>query len=506
MNAIILPSGQADNLTPLTSSTPEFLLPVANKPIVEHLIDLLVRSNIKEIILILEHLPYETEQYFSEGERWGAQISYSLQGRYRGLANSLLRIAARLTEPFLCLPGNLVTNLSISDFFKAHEASRGDITLAKGGVSETALLPATPEDVRQIEALPVIITLKALTVAVTNALSSDFGEAIISLKDESIRTNIYQSSCTINRISSLESYLEVNKLILRGGIDTLILPGKAMGPGFWVGTHSKIHPQAVIKPPVLIGNYCNIHEETLLGPDAIIGNQVIMDKNASVQGSIVLDNTYIGSFTGIKDMVIKKNCMINVPRSITVVMGDDIILGDLDKKTIYSRVECLFNRVLALIILLLSSPIAFVLTLYHLIFPDKKYLYCEKSYSLGTRTELSGEMTPKIFCLYLFRSKRRLIHKLPGLINVIKGDLSLVGLSPITKEQLANLPEQWQSLRSQAPAGLFHPWEAEGRGERTLQEKLVMENYYAATRSLLGDLKILCGIAAQFTAKISKTA
>ena len=205
-------------------------------------------------------------------------------------------------------------------------------------------------------------------------------------------------------------------------------------------------------------------------------------------------------------MVINKNCMINVPRSITVVMGDDIILGDLDKKTIYSRVECLFNRVLALIILLLSSPIAFVLTLYHLIFPDKEYLYCEKSYSLGTRTELSGEMTPKIFCLYLFRSKRRLIHKLPGLINVIKGDLSLVGLSPITKEQLANLPEQWQSLRSQAPAGLFHPWEAEGRGERTLQEKLVMENYYAATRSLLGDLKILCGIAAQFTAKISKTA
>jgi NDP-sugar pyrophosphorylase family protein len=68
MKAIILPVGKPDLLNPLTTWLPEFLLPVVNKPIVEHLIELLVRHNIRDIILILKHMPYETEQYLGSGQ------------------------------------------------------------------------------------------------------------------------------------------------------------------------------------------------------------------------------------------------------------------------------------------------------------------------------------------------------------------------------------------------------------------------------------------------------
>lgn len=70
MKAVILPGQYDKDLELLTELTPKPLLPVVNKPVVEHIIELLVRHNIKDIVMVLEHMPYETEQYFKNGERW----------------------------------------------------------------------------------------------------------------------------------------------------------------------------------------------------------------------------------------------------------------------------------------------------------------------------------------------------------------------------------------------------------------------------------------------------
>ncbi|MEI6155109.1 MAG: sugar phosphate nucleotidyltransferase, partial [Deltaproteobacteria bacterium] len=107
MKAIILPTTNTGNLSPLTSWTPEFLLPVVNKPIVEHLVELLARHHIEEILLIIKHMPYETEKYFGDGSRWGVRLSYSLLRNYRGITDALSRIeASKLEGPFLSLPAD----------------------------------------------------------------------------------------------------------------------------------------------------------------------------------------------------------------------------------------------------------------------------------------------------------------------------------------------------------------------------------------------------------------
>ena len=83
------------------------------------------------------------------------------------------------------------------------------------------------------------------------------------------------------------------------------------------------------------------------------------------------------------------------------------------------------------------------------------------------------------------------MRKLPWLLSVIKGNMNLVGNSPLSQEQVASLEEEWQTLRFKAATGLFHLWEVEGGEDLTWDEILVMENYYAGTRSFLGDAKIL---------------
>ncbi|HQN19769.1 MAG TPA: sugar phosphate nucleotidyltransferase, partial [Syntrophobacteraceae bacterium] len=85
MKAVILPTARTEELAPLTSWFPEFLLPVVNKPIVEHVIELLARHDVREILMILKHMPFETETYFGDGSRWGVHLSYSLLGSYDGI-------------------------------------------------------------------------------------------------------------------------------------------------------------------------------------------------------------------------------------------------------------------------------------------------------------------------------------------------------------------------------------------------------------------------------------
>jgi hypothetical protein len=132
-----------------------------------------------------------------------------------------------------------------------------------------------------------------------------------------------------------------------------------------------------------------------------------------------------------------------------------------------------------------------ILCAYHLVFPSRKFLSSEERLAGQGQKNLEGEIVPEPFDLYFFRSRNRLIRKLPGLVNVIRGDLNLVGVSPLDEADLARLPDDWREMRAGAPVGLFHLWELEARDDLEWEEKMVIENYYAASRSLWGDLKIL---------------
>ena len=67
MKAVILPTKYPRLLTPLCNWTSDYLIPVVNKPLAEHLVELLLGNNIRDIIFLMNHLPHETESYFGMG-------------------------------------------------------------------------------------------------------------------------------------------------------------------------------------------------------------------------------------------------------------------------------------------------------------------------------------------------------------------------------------------------------------------------------------------------------
>jgi lipopolysaccharide/colanic/teichoic acid biosynthesis glycosyltransferase len=83
------------------------------------------------------------------------------------------------------------------------------------------------------------------------------------------------------------------------------------------------------------------------------------------------------------------------------------------------------------------------------------------------------------------------LDELPQLINVVKGDMQLVGNRPLPVYEAEALQEEWQQLRFNAPAGMTGLWQISGRSNLSAEERIMLDNYYAVTHSFWNDAKIL---------------
>ena len=79
MKALILAGGEATRLRPLTCNTPKIMVPVLNRPFLEHVIGYLKQHGIREVILAVGVVPPQVESYLGEGSEFGVRISYSTE-------------------------------------------------------------------------------------------------------------------------------------------------------------------------------------------------------------------------------------------------------------------------------------------------------------------------------------------------------------------------------------------------------------------------------------------
>ena len=489
MKAVVLPSFHPDAFSPLTEWLPEYMLPVANKPVLEHLIELLVRHKVEDIVVAVKHMPYETEKYFEDGARWGVRISYKLESEFDDVLSSLFRLRSRLDDLFLCIPGNAATDLNVSEMVEAHKRNGCRATFFSG---ERSKPEQTAPKANGLGFLPFVMNAETLFALENerNGPPEESGDIFDLLREKGAECGRYSSDCFFKLLESQKDFHEANMAMLRNEIVGAIVPGKENGFGTRTGRRAKIAPGVELSPPCLIGDWSRVLKGSRID-GSIVGNNVIVDKNVHVEESVILDGTYVGPHTEIKGAIVGKNRLIDVSRGIDVFIDEDHIIGDLEKRSFSRKMQRAFNFACALALSILFSPVVATLFLYHAIFPSRKYFVAEPRYGSLMRADLEGRLLPKPFTLFRFDSPRPLISKLPGLVNVLKGDLCLVGTSPLTEEETEALNDEWKRVRGQAPSGLFRLWEVETREDLSPEEKLVAENFYAATRSFGGDLKIL---------------
>ncbi len=128
--AIILAGGKGSRLRPLTNNMPKPLLPVKGKPIIEHVIDNLIRQGINHIILSVGYKADKIRKYFSNGSDFGVNIEYCIEHTPLGTGGAIKLASKGIDRPFIALNGDNLADFDYSKMYKAHKRNNAKITLA----------------------------------------------------------------------------------------------------------------------------------------------------------------------------------------------------------------------------------------------------------------------------------------------------------------------------------------------------------------------------------------
>ncbi len=138
MKAMILAAGLGTRLRPITYAMPKPMVPVLNRPVMEHIARLLARHGFAETIANLHWFPELIEAHFGDGSRFGIELSYRREERLLGTSGGVRNVADFLGDSFLVISGDALTDIDLAAMREFHESHQGVATLATKRVDDTS--------------------------------------------------------------------------------------------------------------------------------------------------------------------------------------------------------------------------------------------------------------------------------------------------------------------------------------------------------------------------------
>ncbi len=341
MKAVVMAGGEGSRLRPLTSRTPKPLAPVADKPVMEHIVDLLRRHGIRDIVATLHYLADEVESYFGDGSAFGVALSYVVEDTPLGTAGAVKLAADRLgDEPFLVISGDALTDLDLGALVKDHRRSGAAATITLQRVTNPLEfgVVVTDENRRitrflekpswgEIFSDTINTGIYVLEPSVLNYMqhgrSYDFSRDIFPrMLHENQLISGYIADEYWTDIGNLQQYQQANYDALGGKVQ-LEIRGTQSEAGVWLGEGCRIDPEARLLAPVVLGRNVTLEAGALVGPDTVVGNNTIVARNARVERSIVWNDAYVGESTTTTNCTIADHNILKDH----VKVGDGCVIG-----------------------------------------------------------------------------------------------------------------------------------------------------------------------------------
>ncbi|MDI6735782.1 MAG: mannose-1-phosphate guanyltransferase [bacterium] len=346
MKGVIMAGGFGTRLRPLTCNIPKPMVPLANKPIMEHIVTLLKRHEIKELIVILYYQPEVIMDYFGDGEKFGVNITYVTATQDFGTAGSVKNATKHLTnEPFLIISGDVLTDFDLSDIIKFHKEKKAQVTI-------TTTVVANPLQYG-------IIIIDSKTGRINRFLEKPSWGEVFS---DTVNTGIYLLEPEVLEHIPVEEMYDFSKdlfpkllvadsplygYIARGywrdignlteyrlaHYDVLNQQVKLMisgdrKDGIWIDSTTMLGEEVNLEEGVIIGKNCSIGEGVKI-INSCIGNNCIIEENSKIINSILWDGVHTGIACELQESVIGKGTHIKKGSSLKeeTVVGDGCVIG-----------------------------------------------------------------------------------------------------------------------------------------------------------------------------------
>ena len=319
--AVILAAGEGQRLRPFTVTKPKVMLSIADKPILQYVIESLAQNGIRNIVLVVGYRKEQVFDYMGSGEQFGVDITYITEEKQLGTAHALAQAKGVTEDEFLVLSGdNLIEPNTIAQFVRLkpeavlvkrvdNPARYGVLTIEEGMVKNIAEKPEQPES-------NIINT--GIYAFTTKAFS--FIEPELNIPDA--LNNMLAQGYPINAQETDDTWLDVvypwdilslNDAILRqipADIGGTIETGVSLKGLVSVGKDTVIRSNSYIVGPVVIGEGCDIGPNVCILPATSIADNVVVSPFTEIKNSVIGDDVNIGPGSIIQDSVIDKGCVI----------------------------------------------------------------------------------------------------------------------------------------------------------------------------------------------------
>ena len=350
MKAVILAAGEGNRMRPLTAGRPKVMLPIANKPLLEHLLIEAREAGVKEFILIVGYCDQQVRDYFGNGDKLGVDIGYAEQRKQLGTADALKIAESRLDGNFLVMNGDVVVkrddivNLvngqgvtALSVIKVADPGGLGMVEIEDGKV--VRIHEKTQQPPTDMANAGLYLFTPAIHDAVAKTPKSPRGEYEITDSIQLLMESGQEIFCQEIKdwidLSYPWDMLSANETLLAGlepARPKKLEANVALNGPVAVGKDTVIRSGAYIDGPVVIGENCEIGPNCYIRPATAIGDNCHIGAAVEVKNSIIMKGTKIPHHNYIGDSVIGEQCNLGAGTKIANLRLDkkNIVVAGLD--------------------------------------------------------------------------------------------------------------------------------------------------------------------------------
>jgi NDP-sugar pyrophosphorylase family protein len=350
MKAILLAGGKGTRLRPLTLHTPKPVVPIFNRPFVYYQLDLLrTVPDITEVILSLNYQPRRIEEVIGHGEALGLHIRYVVEPTPLGTAGAIKYAEEFLDDSVVVFNGDILTQIDLAAVIARHRERRAKATIVLTPVENPSAYGLVETDaegnVRRFleKPDPSDITCNTINAGIY-VLEPDTFDRIPKETAWSIERAYFPSLVErgepfvawINDgywidIGTPEKYVQVHRDIMDGRFVAAPFDGT---PRAVVAESARVDPAARIEGPCFVDEDTVVKGGATIGAYSVIGRHARVEQGATVAGSVLWANTWVGGESRVVDAICGRHCHIG--RNVCVSAGS--VLGAKTALTDFSRV------------------------------------------------------------------------------------------------------------------------------------------------------------------------
>ncbi len=335
MKAVILVGGEGTRLRPLTCNIPKAVVPVLNRPFLEHLLRYLKQHGITDVILAVGYNPEPIQACLGNGASLGVKLTYIVEKSPLGTAGAVKNAEALLDGTFIVFNGDVLTEIDLTEMIHRHNAAKPEVTIALTPVDNPTIYGVVETDCRgMVRRFIEKPTQDKVTTNMINAgiyiLEPDVLKhipvATRFMFEHHVFPNLMESGAPVLGylsaaywidIGTPEKYLKVHDdLLLRWGDGAVRIEGE-----------SQIHPAAQLRGPILLGEGCVIAAGASIKGPTVLGAGCRIEPGAVVAGSVLWGGVQVGAGAVIRRCILGSGNRVVGGELEGSILGDNVTVS-----------------------------------------------------------------------------------------------------------------------------------------------------------------------------------